>query len=109
MVKAMNRRVQILRAGTVTTGLSTKTGPLAPYGPPQRAAREDVGSDEKAQAATVYGEVSARFTLRSTEFTRTITAKDSLREGGRVFRIIGMRELGRNAFLEFTASARTDL
>ena len=53
--------------------------------------------------------VAARFVVRSSSLTRTLTPKDALVEGGRTFEITGIKELGRLDFLEITAEARTDL
>lgn len=104
---ALDRRIQFLRAPMVDDGLSTRPGEFVNLGTPVWGSRKDISDGEKAAAGSTYGEVSARFVVRATSFTRTITTKDMLTEGGRRFHILGMKELGRDGF-EFTATTRTD-
>lgn len=104
----LDRRIQILRAHPIDDGLATRPGPFVALGQPVWASREDIRDGEKAAVGTVYGEVSCRFQIRSSTFSRMITTKDRLIERGQQFEIIGLKEIGRLDRLEITATARTD-
>lgn len=72
------------------------------------ASRKDVSDAEKAAAGTVEGTVRARFIVRSSSLTRGLKPKDRLTEGGLVFEIVGVKQVGRRDMLEITAEARLD-
>jgi len=72
------------------------------------ASRKDVSDAEKAAAGAVEGTVRARFIVRSSSLTRGLKPKDRLTEGGKVFQIVGIKEVGRRDMLEITAEARLD-
>lgn len=73
------------------------------------AGRKDVSDGEKTAAGMVMASIVSRFVVRSSELTRGLTAKDQLIEGGKTFRVIGIKELDRRGYLEITAEARADL
>ena len=102
----LDRRVQMLRASLVDDGLQS-VEVWANHGLPIWANRKDVSDAERAAAGWAEATVVSRFTLRSSEFTRGLTAKDRLTCGGLTFDIQGIREIGRSA-LEITAIARAD-
>lgn len=110
----LDRRIQFRRASVVSDGFggrlgwNTESPELDNYGAPVWGGRRDVSDGEKASAGTVYSEVSARFVIRSSSFSRSITPKDRLVEGGRVFEIVGIKEIDRLNRVEITAVARTD-
>jgi head-tail adaptor len=70
--------------------------------------RRDVSDGEKIAAGAVMAQVTARFVVRSSAITRGLLPKDRLAEGGLVFEIDGIKELGRRDGLEITATARVD-
>ncbi|WP_434096016.1 head-tail adaptor protein [Thioclava kandeliae] len=80
----------------------------ADLGSPVWASRRDVSDGEKAAAGGVFSTVSARFQIRSSTFSRGITAKDMLTCDGREWEIVGIKEIGRRDRIEITATARTD-
>lgn len=82
----------------------------ADHGGKIRAARRDVSDSEKATAGWTEATIVARFTIRSSEFSRDLTPKDRLTHDGLTWEIQGIKEawLGRFRFLEITARARTD-
>ena len=104
---SLDRRITLRRKTVTNTGLGT-TEAWADLGTIW-AGRRDVSDGEKAAAGTMQSIVAARFVVRSSSLTRTLTPKDALIEGGRTFEITGIKELGRRDFLEITAEARTDL
>lgn len=110
-----DRLIQFRRAAVQTDGFGTRlvwniaNPPSDNHGAAVDGYRRDISDGEKAVAGTIYAEVSARFVVRSSAFSRDITAKDRLVEGGRVFEIIGIKEIGRLDRLEITAIARADL
>lgn len=73
------------------------------------ASRKDVSDGERAAAGMMQATLVSRFVVRSSEFSRALTPKDRLTEGGRSYQILGIKEVGRRDFLEITAEARADL
>lgn len=106
MTPNLDRRVTIHRQ-TVSnggTGHSETWGTLGTVW----AARTDVSDAEKIAAGGVYGTVAARFVVRSSSISRLIRPADRLVMGGLTFEIVGIKELGRQDYLEITAEARRD-
>lgn len=103
---SLDRSVQFQRASLVNDGLQLVEA-WADHGFPEPAARKDVSDAERAQVGWIEATVVSRFTVRASEFTRGITAKDRLTCGGLTFDIQGIKEVGRSE-LEITATARAD-
>lgn len=103
---ALDRRISVAQVGSTNTGTgwTETTTTLGTFW----ASRKDVSDGEKAAAGTVMGTVAARFVVRSSTMTRQIKPKDRLTEGGLVFEIVGIKEVGRRDYLEITAEARRD-
>lgn len=72
------------------------------------ASRNDVSDGEKIAAGTTMSITRSRFAIRSSEQARALLPRDELFEGGRRFEIIGIKEIGRNDYLEITAETRMD-
>jgi SPP1 family predicted phage head-tail adaptor len=72
------------------------------------ASREDVSDGERWRAAEVSATISHRFRIRFSNTVADVNPKDRIRFDGRVFDIHHVKELGRRAGLELTASARAD-
>ncbi|WP_374384547.1 head-tail adaptor protein [Paracoccus yeei] len=72
------------------------------------AGRRDVSDGEKAAAGTVMSTLVSRFTVRSSDATRSIRPADTITEGRLTFDVVGIKELGRRDYLEITAQARLD-
>ena len=77
-------------------------------GEPEPVARKDVSDGERAADGWIEATLVCRFTLRASDFTRGLTAKDRLLCDGLTFDIQGIKEIGRRD-LEITAIARADL
>lgn len=101
----LDRRIRFLRGQKVDDGFAN-IDQWQDHGTPVWASRRDVSDAEKAGEGTVYAEVSARFRVRSSSFTRGILPTDRLVESGQVFEIIGIKQLGRRDFLEITGVAK---
>ncbi|MFE3839416.1 phage head closure protein [Pseudogemmobacter sonorensis] len=101
-----NRRIRFQRASLVDDGLQS-VEIWVDHGTPKWAARKDVSDAERAAAGWIEATVVSRFTVRSSEFTRGLTAKDRLTCSGLTFDIQGIKEVGRSG-LEITATARAD-
>ncbi|MCJ8139568.1 head-tail adaptor protein [Falsirhodobacter halotolerans] len=110
MIRAgsLNRRVQFLRSNEIMTPFASRPGEPTPFGGRVWASREDMSDAEKAAGDTVFSGVSARFVVRSNAFTREITTKDQLTEGGTTFDIVGIKEIGRREAIEITGVAREE-
>jgi head-tail adaptor len=102
----LDRRIALSRLTTTNTGL----GPVEAWAPLGTvwASRKDVSDAEKAAAGTVQGTVAARFIVRSSTVTRGLIPSDRLSEGGLMFEVIGIKQLGRRDYLEISAEARLD-
>ena len=105
--RSLDRSVQFRRASLVDDGLQ-QVETWIDHGPPHPAGRRDVSDAERAASGWIEATVASRFVVRSSEFTRGLTAKDRLVEGGREFSIVGIKEIGRREGLEITAIASAD-
>lgn len=64
---------------------------------------------ERMRAGEVSAQITSRFHVRSSAFTRDLTPADRLIYDGRTYSIYGIKELeGRKRLLEITAGARVD-
>lgn len=103
----LDRRLQFQRFTAVDDGLQMVEA-WADHGSPIWAARKDVSDGERAAAGWIEATSVARFTVRSSSFTRGLSPKDRLITDGREYHIQGIKELGRKDWLEITAIARVD-
>jgi SPP1 family predicted phage head-tail adaptor len=70
----------------------------------------DISDGERFRANQVQANLTSRFQVRFSHFTRTITPRDQIVFEGRVYDIVGIKEMGnRREMLEITAAARLDL
>lgn len=104
----LDRLVQFERAVLSDDGLRSKEV-FGPHGDKVWAFRRDVSDGERAVAGWVEATVVSRFVVYSTAFTRGLTPKDRLICGGLTYDILGIKEVGRMAYLEITGKARTDV
>ncbi len=103
----LDRRAQFRRATTADDGIS-QVQTWADHGSPVWASRRDVSDGERQRAAEVGAVITSRFVVRSSAFTRGLTAKDRMVCDGLTFDITGIKEIGRRDRLEITAAARPD-
>lgn len=103
----LDRRVTFSRATPTNTSLGI-TESWSDIGTVW-ASRKDVSDGERAAAGMMQATLVSRFMVRSSGFSRALTPKDRLTEGGRSYQILGIKEMGRRDFLEITAEARADL
>ncbi len=101
----LDRRVRILRAGTIDDGMSTVTGPHAEIGK-RWAKKTDVSDAERVRAAQAGMTVTTRFLMRSDALTRSIGGSDRLECQATTYEVIGTKEWGgRNVGVEITATS----
>lgn len=110
----LDRRIQF-RRGTVSDDgyhadlrWSVEHPDADDLGAPVWGSRADGTDAEGPGAGTIQATMVSRFVVRSSPFTRSITPKDRLVEGGMVFDIVGIKQIGLRNALEITATARTD-
>jgi head-tail adaptor len=104
----LDRRVQFRRATLSDDGFA-HVETFANLGTPVSAHKRDVSDGEKFRAGEIAAHLTTRFQVRSSEFTRGITPKDTLTCEGREYNIYGIKELeGRKRLLEITAGVRLD-
>lgn len=100
----LDRRIQFRRFTLVDDGFG-KVEQFADHGDPVSASKTDVSDGERMRAGEVSAVLTARFEVRSSTFTRNLTAKDALTYRGTTYAIFGIKEVGRNKRLEITAGA----
>ena len=104
---ALDRRIQFRRF-TLTDDGFAQVQAWANHGAPVAASKTDVSDGEKMRSGEVSASLTSRFEVRSSVFTRALTAKDALTYNSETFQIYGIKEIGRNRRLEITAGARVD-
>ena len=103
----LDRRISFERFTHVDAGFqSVET--WAAHGSSVWASQKDVSDGEKTQAGGVSAILTSRFVVRSSSFTRGLTPKDRIKYKGEAFAIFGIKEVGRNEWLEITAGAKVD-
>uniref|UniRef100_UPI0040483DEA phage head closure protein n=1 Tax=Yoonia sp. TaxID=2212373 RepID=UPI0040483DEA len=100
----LDRRIQFRRYTMTDDGFS-KVETWADYGTSVWASKKDVSDAERMRAGEVSAVLTARFEVRSSSFTRGLTAKDAVSYRGVAYNIFGIKEFGRNNRLEITAGA----
>ena len=100
----LNRRIQLRRATLVDDGFQN-VEQFVDHGDLIWASKTDVSDGERIHAGAVSASLTARFVVRSSAFTRDLTAKDALTYNGVTYAIFGIKEIGRNDRLEITAGA----
>lgn len=104
MARDLDRRIQFQRYAEMDDGFS-KVESWADHGGLKWAKKTDVSDAERMRAGEVSAVLTARFEVRSSTFTRNLTAKDALTYRGVTYSIFGIKEIGRNKRLEITAGA----
>lgn len=103
----LDRRVQIHRSTPSDDGLSS-TDVWAAHGEPLWASKTDVSDGERARAGGVSANLTSRYVVYSTEFTRKLSPKDRIEFDGEPFEIFGIKTVGRDRLLEITAGKKVD-
>lgn len=103
----LDRRIQFRRFTEVDDGFQM-VEQWADHGTPVWAEKTDISDGERLRSGEVSASLTARFVVRSSTFTRGITAKDAIRYDGKTFEIFGIKERGRNHELEITAGAEVN-
>lgn len=101
----LDRRVQIMRAGTIDDGYQQTVGPYMPHGPAIWAEKQDVSDRERFAAGTVDPVITTRFRVRWSSFSAAIDRADRLVCEGREYAIVGIKEIGRREGIEFSTVA----
>jgi head-tail adaptor len=105
----LDRLIQFQRAGQTPGAFGPVDDDFVDHGSPVWAQRKDVSDGERARAGLVEAQLMTRFTIRWSDFTAAITAKDLLVCDGVTFNITGIKEpMGRRQWLEISATARAD-
>ena len=104
----LDRRVQFQRFTLTDDGFG-QVEAFANLGNPIAAGKRDISDGERMRAGEVSAQITSRFHVRSSAFTRDLTPADRLVYDGRTYSIYGIKELeGRKRLLEITAGARVD-
>lgn len=101
-------RVSFLRSAQVDDGFQLVAGTPVKLGTVW-AARRDISDGERFKAGQVASELVARFIVRSTDLSRSITPKDMLvQEPGDPLQIVGVKVIREGALIEITTAERSD-
>lgn len=103
----LDRRISFERYSLAHDGFQ-QVEAWAAYGGKVWASKKDVSDGEKFKDNQAAAELTARFEIRSSEFSRTLNPKDRLKYKGETFAIFEIKEIGRDDRLEITAGARID-
>lgn len=103
----LDRRIQFRRYQHVDDGFQ-KVKQWSDHGSPIWAEKTDVSDGEKIRAGADTATLTTRWVVRSSEFTRGLTAADALTYRGVTFSIFGIKEIGRRNRLEITTGAEVD-
>lgn len=106
-IDRFDRRIQFRRATQADDGLGI-VATWEDHGTPIWAGKGDISDSERLRAGEVAAQITTRFRVRSSAFTRALTAKDRLVCDGVEYDISGVKEIGRRYKLEITATARAD-
>lgn len=106
---ALDRRIIIQRA-TTTTNAFNEAVPAWSDLCEVWAARRDISDGEKLAAGGIGAALAARFLVRSSNETRTVTALDRIVHDGATWQIDGVKEadLGRRRYIEISAVKDSD-
>ena len=89
---SLDRQIQFQRATETSDPFGGSSLSWSDIGPAIPALREDVSDAEKVVAAVFRERSLIRFQVRSSEFTRGITADDRIQHEGHLYGINGIKE-----------------
>jgi head-tail adaptor len=105
----LDRRIIVQRATVADDGFASEVDSWSDF-VAVWAMRRDVSDGEKLATGQVGARLQSRFTVRSSNSTRTITPQDRVSHDGAFWEIVGVKETpdGRNRFIEITAVKDAD-
>lgn len=105
----LDRVITIQRSTSTTNALNEPVETWAPF-ITYRAKRTDISDGERYAAGQVGSSLMARFLIRSSIESRTVTPVDRIDHDGKLWNIKGVKEAdqGRNRFIEITAATRSE-
>ncbi len=105
----LDRRIKIMRPTFTDDGFGGRVPTYHLHGTIW-AHRSDVKDSEKFQSGRMSSEIVARFTVRSSAFSRDINPVDRIHHAGLDWNITGTKESadGRLNFIELTATAENN-
>lgn len=104
----LDHRISIWRSELVDDGTATVPGAPAQIGK-RSAKKADISDGERLRAGELAQEITTRWTVRSDALTRSVAGGDTIRHRGRVYEVIGTKEIaGRFVGIEITTAARPD-
>lgn len=107
-IRNLRDRIQFRRSALSDDGFS-RVESFSDYGDPVWAKYQDIGDGERWRAGGLEANVTSRFTVRRTSFTRALTPKDEIQFDGDDYKIFGIKRSEKDRrFLEITAGRRVD-
>lgn len=103
----LDRRITLQRATTTTNSLNEPVKTWADIATVW-AAKLEVRDSERQRAAETAAVIDTRFQIRWSSTVSDVDAADRVVFGGRVFNIVGVKEIGRREGLELSCQARSE-
>lgn len=103
----LNRRVTLLRETTAENEFGEYVETWAPVGVVW-ASFTPVSDAERVRSAEVAAMITARFVLRWSALSASLTPNDRLRFDGRDFNVVATKELGYREAVEVSGQARAE-
>ncbi|MET4634975.1 phage head closure protein [Kaistia defluvii] len=103
----LDRRITIERYVSARDALNNPVEAWSPLATVW-ASKTDVRDSEKFAAKENGASIETRFQIRWSTDVADVNPKDRINYGGRVFDIVGVKEIGRREGLEISATARAD-
>lgn len=103
----LDRRITLQRATVTANSLNEPVKTWAELAT-VAAAKLEVRDSERQRAAETAAVIDTRFQIRWSSRVSTVDAADRVLFGGRVFNILGVKEIGRRVGLELSCQARSE-
>lgn len=102
----LDRRIEFVRLVKSDDGFSSEGATTEVSLGTVYAKKTDVSDGERMRAMQVQANISARFLVRYSTLTASITPMDFVRYGGILYDIYSVKEVGRREGFEITAAGR---
>lgn len=99
--------IDLMRPSSVDDGFQVAPGAGVSLGRCW-ASRRDISDGEKFKAGEMAADLMARFVVRPTLLTRSVTPKDAILHNGQQLSIVGIKTISEGTLIEFTTAERSD-
>lgn len=103
----LDRRIVLQRATVTTDAFNQPVSTWATLATVWASATP-ISDGERARAGEVFSNINMRFQIRYSSVVALVDTRDRVVFDGRVYDLVGVKELGRREALELTAAARAE-